>query len=281
MKDVVRVNNVSIKYITGDFRNIGLKDFVIRKIKGNYKVKEFWADKDISFSLKEGELLGIIGSNGSGKTTLLTAIAGVMEPSLGTIETNGKVVALLELSAGFDEDLTARENVFLRAAMLGYKEEFIKEKYDEIIEFAELKEFEDQPIKQFSSGMKSRLAFSIACLVNPDIIIIDEVLSVGDAAFKKKSGEKMKEILQSGVTGILVSHSTDTIRKLCNKVLWLDHGKQVTLSDDVNTCLNAYEEFSISKKVPQNDEQIREMSDSYLRKLELIRELKKGLNNGQ
>ena len=159
--------------------------------------------------------------------------------------------------------------------------EFIKEKYDEIIEFAEVKEFEDQPIKQFSSGMKSRLAFSIACLVNPDIIIIDEVLSVGDAAFRKKSGEKMKEILQSGVTGILVSHSTDTIRKLCNKVLWLDHGKQVTLSDDVNTCLNAYEEFSITKKVPKNIEDIKMMSNAYLKKIELINEVRKGLKNDE
>lgn len=279
MSDVIKVNNVSIKYITGDFRNIGLKDFVIKKIKGNYKVKEFWADKNISFSLKKGDLLGIVGSNGSGKTTLLTAIAGVMEPSAGTIETNGKIVALLELSAGFDEDLTAKENIFLRGAMLGYTEEFIKEKYDSIIEFGELKEFEDQPIKQFSSGMKSRLAFSIACLVSPDIIIIDEVLSVGDGSFRKKSYEKMKEILQSGVTGILVSHSTDTIRKLCNKVLWLDHGKQVVLTDDVNTCLNAYEEFSITKKVPSNDSDLKNMSDSFLKKLEVIRSLNKKNTN--
>lgn len=277
MDSIVKVNNVSIKYIIGDFRNIGLKDFVIKKLQGNYKVREFWADKNISFELNKGDLLGIVGSNGSGKSTLLTAIAGVMEPTEGTIETNGKVVAILELSAGFDEDLTAKENVFLRGAMLGYKEEFIKEKYDSIIEFAELKEFEDQPIKQFSSGMKSRLAFSIACFVNPDIVIIDEVLSVGDKAFKKKSGDKVKEILQSGVTGILVSHSTESIRELCNKVLWIDHGKQIVLSDDVDTCLNAYEEFSLTKKIPQNDEELKEMSDSYLKKVELLKGFRREL----
>lgn len=271
MKDIVKVCDVSIKYIMGDYRNIGFKDFIIKKIKGTYKIKEFWANKDISFSLDSGDLLGIIGSNGCGKSTLLTAIAGVMEPTLGSIETSGKIAALLELSAGFDEELTARENIFLRASMMGYKEEFIKDKYDEIVEFAEVKEFEDIPIKQFSSGMRSRLAFSIASLVDPDIIIIDEVLAVGDASFRRKSGQKMKEILQSGVTGILVSHSSEQIRELCNKVLWLDHGKTVCFSNDVNTVLNAYEEYNLTKVLPTNDEDIIKMSNSFKDKIKALK----------
>lgn len=271
MGNVVEVKDVSIKYITGDFKDIGFKDYVIKKIQGNYKVKEFWANKNINFSLQKGDMLGIVGSNGAGKSTLLTAISGVMEPSVGEIKTNGKIAALLELTAGFDGDLTAKENTYLRGSMLGYTEEFMDKMYDSIIEFAELKDFEDRPIKQFSSGMRSRLAFSIACLVNPDIIIIDEVLSVGDSAFKKKSGQKMKEILNSGVTGIIVSHSTDILRQLCNKILWLDHGKQICFSSNVMDCLNAYEEFNITKTLPKNDEEIVEMSNSYKNKLNALR----------
>lgn len=271
MENVVEVKDVSIKYITGDFKDIGFKDYVIKKIQGNYKVKEFWANKNINFSLQKGDMLGIVGSNGAGKSTLLTAISGVMEPSVGEIKTNGKIAALLELTAGFDGDLTAKENTYLRGSMLGYTEEFMDKMYDSIIEFAELKDFEDRPIKQFSSGMRSRLAFSIACLVNPDIIIIDEVLSVGDSAFKKKSGQKMKEILNSGVTGIIVSHSIDILRQLCNKILWLDHGKQICFSNNVMDCLNAYEEFNITKTLPKNDEEIVEMSNSYNNKLNALR----------
>ena len=271
MENVVEVKDVSIKYITGDFKDIGFKDYVIKKIQGNYKVKEFWANKNINFSLQKGDMLGIVGSNGAGKSTLLTAISGVMEPSVGEIKTNGKIAALLELTAGFDGDLTAKENTYLRGSMLGYTEEFMDKMYDSIIEFAELKDFEDRPIKQFSSGMRSRLAFSIACLVNPDIIIIDEVLSVGDSAFKKKSGQKMKEILNSGVTGIIVSHSTDILRQLCNKILWLDHGEQICFSSNVMDCLNAYEEFNITKTLPKNDEEIVEMSNSYKNKLNALR----------
>lgn len=271
MENVVEVKDVSIKYITGDFKDIGFKDYVIKKIQGNYKVKEFWANKNINFSLQKGDMLGIVGSNGAGKSTLLTAISGVMEPSVGEIKTNGKIAALLELTAGFDGDLTAKENTYLRGSMLGYTEEFMDKMYDSIIEFAELKDFEDRPIKQFSSGMRSRLAFSIACLVNPDIIIIDEVLSVGDSAFKKKSGQKMKEILNSGVTGIIVSHSTDILRQLCNKILWLDHGKQICFSNNVMDCLNAYEEFNITKTLPKNNEEIVEMSNSYKNKLNALR----------
>ena len=227
----IRVSGVSIRYIIGDFKDIGLKEFVMRKLTRNYRVEEFWADKNISFNLSKGDMLGIIGSNGAGKSTLLKAISGVMIPTTGTIDVCGNIAALLELTSGFDGDLTVKENTYLRGAMLGYSRSFMDEKYNEIINFSELNNYEERPFKQLSSGMKSRLAFSIACLVNPDVLILDEVLAVGDGAFRKKSGDKMREILSSGVTGILVSHSTDQIRELCNKVLWLDHGKQICFSD--------------------------------------------------
>ena len=263
MTEAILCENVSIRYITGDFKDIGFKEFLMRKLTGNYKVREFWADKDISFSLKQGDMLGIIGSNGAGKSTLLKAISGVMIPTYGKIKVNGNIAALLELTAGFDGELTVKENAYLRGAMLGYTRGFMNRMYDSIIEFAELRDFEDRPFKQLSSGMKSRLAFSIACLVNPDILILDEVLSVGDGAFGKKSGDKMREILKSGVTGILVSHSTAQIRELCNKVLWLDHGKQVCFSDDVDRTVDAYEEFLISKNVPQDEKMISDLAMAY------------------
>lgn len=248
---IIKASSVSIRYITGDFKDIGLKEYVMRKLTGNYKLNEFWADRDVTFSLERGDMLGIIGANGAGKSTLLKAISGIMVPTKGRIEVNGTVAALLELTSGFDGDLTVRENTYLRGALLGYTRKFMNEMYDEIIAFAELEAFQDRPFKQLSSGMKSRLAFSIACLVDPDIIILDEVLSVGDGAFRKKSGDKMKEILAHGVTGILVSHSILQVRELCNKVLWLDHGKQIAFGATEEIC-NQYEEFLKTKRLPQN-----------------------------
>lgn len=263
MDKAIVCKDVSIRYIIGDFKDIGFKEFVMKKITGNYKVDEFWADKNISFELNKGDMLGIIGSNGAGKSTLLKAISGVMIPTKGEICTKGSIAALLELTAGFDGELTVKENTFLRGAMLGYTRNFMESMYESIIDFAELNKFADRPLKQLSSGMRSRLAFSIACLVNPDILILDEVLSVGDGAFRKKSGDKMREILSGGVTGILVSHSTQQIRELCNKILWLDHGKQVAFSDDVDLCVDAYEEFLISKVLPETKEDIQFMSDKH------------------
>ena len=187
---VVEVKGVSIRYITGDFKDIGLKEYIVRHLQGKYHVQEFWADKDVTFSLEHGDMLGIIGSNGAGKSTLLKAISGIMVPTEGSMTIQGKVAALLELASGFDGDLTVRENTYLRGALLGYTRKFMDEKYDEIIAFAELEGFQDRPFKQLSSGMKSRLAFSIACLVQPDILILDEVLSVGDGAFRIKSYKK-------------------------------------------------------------------------------------------
>ena len=238
---ILEVNNVSIQYITGDFKDIGLKEYVVRRLKRDYHVTEFWADRNITFSLEHGDMLGIIGTNGAGKSTLLKVVSGIMEPTEGYVRREGSIAALLELSSGFDGDLTVRENTYLRGAMLGYTRKFMDEMYQQIIDFAELREFEDRPFKQLSSGMKSRLAFSIASLVQPDILILDEVLSVGDGAFRKKSEAKMREILHSGATTILVSHSLSQVRQLCSKILWLHKGRQIAFGDDVQGICDRYQ----------------------------------------
>lgn len=285
----VECRDVSIRYRTGDFKSIGLKEYVVRKLKGNYHVQDFWADRHISFALEKGDMLGIIGPNGAGKSTLLKAVSGVMEPAEGTIRTEGKIAALLELTSGFDPYMTVRDNIYLRGAMLGYTKKFIVDRYEEILDFAELKDFETYQFKRLSSGMKSRLAFSVACLVDPEIIILDEILSVGDGAFRQKSADKMREILRSGITGILVSHSTEQIRSLCNKVLWIDHGNQIIFSDEVEKCCDAYEESLKKKCIPQTYEEICTLAENYgirLQKkqqkayLEEVRQLEKHLEEG-
>lgn len=245
---ILEVNNVSIRYMTGDFKDIGIKEYVTRRLRGKYEVKKFWADKHVTFTLEKGDMLGIIGTNGAGKSTLLKAISGIMEPTEGYVHREGTIAALLELASGFDGDLTVRENTYLRGAMLGYTRKFMNEMYDQIIEFADLKEFEDRPFKQLSSGMKSRLAFSIACLVQPDILILDEVLSVGDGAFRRKSEAKMKEIIYGGATSILVSHSLEQVREMCTKILWLHKGHQVEFGDDVQAICDRYQEMLDGKR---------------------------------
>lgn len=232
----VQVNDVSIRYITNNLKEIGIKEFLIKKIKKQVYSKEFWAVKNVSFTLEKGDLLGIIGGNGAGKSTLLKVLTGIMIPTKGSVSVNGTVSALLELASGFDGDLTVQENTYLRGAMLGYTKQFMNEMYDEIIAFSELEDFQDRPFKQLSSGMKSRLAFSIASLVKPEILILDEVLSVGDGAFRQKSEKKMQEVIGSGVTTILVSHSLDQIRRMCNKVLWLDKGNMVAFGETKEIC---------------------------------------------
>lgn len=242
-KTMLACHDVSIRYRIGDFKNIGLKEWVTRRLTGRYRVVDFWADRAVSFSIAEGDMLGIVGANGAGKSTLLKAVSGIMEPTRGRIVRRGKIAALLELASGFDGDLTVKENAYLRGAMLGYTRRFMNESYARIIDFAELKDFEDRPFKQLSSGMKSRLAFAIASLVNPEILILDEVLSVGDGAFKSKSEAKMREIIKGGATTILVSHSIGQVREMCNKVLWLHKGEQIAFSDDVQGVCDTYEEF--------------------------------------
>lgn len=270
---IIRANNVSIRYIKGDFKSIGLKEYVMRRLTGRYKIIEFWADRNISFELNKGDMLGIIGTNGAGKSTLLKAVSGIMVPTEGYMETNGSIAALLELASGFDGNLTVRENTYLRGAMLGYTRAFMNEMYDSIIEFAELKDFQEHPFKQLSSGMKSRLAFSIACLVSPDILILDEVLSVGDGAFRKKSETKMKEILSGGVTGILVSHSLPQVRSMCNKILWLDHGRQIAFTDEVDLYCDAYEEFLHSRKLPNSHSDVERLAEAFQQRMQAEKEM--------
>ena len=270
---VVTVTDESLRYITGDIKNIGLKEYLMKKIRGKHHVEEFWANRHISFSVNKGDMLGILGKNGAGKSTLLKVISGVLDPTEGKIKVNGSIAALLELTAGFDGNLTVRENTYLRGALLGYTKKFMDEMYDQIIAFAELTEYQDRQFKQLSSGMKSRLAFSIACLVNPDVLILDEVLSVGDGAFRKKSSDKMHEILANGVTGLFVSHSVAQVRELCNMVLWLDHGKQIVLSRDVENVCNCYEEFLQTNQLPADDNDIEKMSQDWIaRQADLLRQ---------
>lgn len=243
MEKIVEAKNVSIGYKIGDFRDIGLKEWVTRHLTHSFHVEIFQAVHHVSFDLYKGEILGIIGSNGAGKSTLLKAVSGIMEPSEGTISRIGSVAALLELASGFDGDLTVKENTYLRGAMLGYTRSFMNTKWQEIIDFSELQGFEDRPFKQLSTGMQSRLGFAIASLVAPDLLILDEVLSVGDGAFQEKSGRKMREIIENGAATLMVSHSLDHVRRLCTKVLWLNKGKQISFGTDVQGICDAYQHF--------------------------------------
>ena len=256
---VLEVHDVSIRYLTGDFKDIGLKEFVMRKATKNYHVQEFWADRNVDFSLERGDMLGIIGVNGAGKSTLLKVISGIMEPTKGWVKREGSIAPLLELASGFDGELTVRENTYLRGALLGYTRKFMDETYDQIIDFAELREFQDRPFKQLSSGMKSRLAFAIASLVEPDILILDEVLSVGDGAFQKKSEAKMRQIIGSGATTILVTHSVSQVRSMCNKVLWLHKGRQVTFGENVDEVCDRYEAFLAGDESQLGEEYFQKM----------------------
>lgn len=242
-KIAIACEGVTIRYKVGDFRDIGIKEWVMRHLTGNYRVEKFTAVEDVSFQLERGDMLGIIGSNGAGKSTLLKAVSNIMVPTKGKVTVNGSVAALLELGSGFDGNLTVRENAYLRGAMLGYTRQFMDETIDDIIAFAELTEFEERPFKQLSSGMQARLAFSIASLVQPDILILDEVLSVGDGAFQEKSAKKMMEIIHGGTTTILVSHSLGQIRELCTKILWLHKGKQMAFGDDVQGICDRYQDM--------------------------------------
>lgn len=251
-KPVIEIKNVSVRYVTGDLRNIGLKEFFMKKLTKKYHVDSFMAVNNVSFTLEQGDMLGIVGTNGAGKSTLLKVVTKIMVPSTGSVMVNGKIAALLELASGFDGDLNLKENAYLRGAMLGYTRKYMDEKYPEILEFSGLREFEQRPFKQLSSGMKSRIAFSIASMVEPEILILDEVLSVGDGAFREKSEEKMKEIIRNGKATILVSHSIDQIRRMCNKVLWLDHGKQIAFGECDPIC-DSYSEFLKTGKLPQSE----------------------------
>ena len=233
---MIKANHISVSYRMSHDRIQSIKEYLVALIKRKIAYEEFHALNDVSFEIKKGEVVGIVGNNGAGKSTLLKVISGILCPTKGNVELSGNVVPMLELGSGFDFDLTGRENVFLNGAILGYSESFLKSKYDEIVEFSELGEFIDIPVRNYSSGMVMRLAFSIASMVSPDILIVDEILAVGDAAFQEKSYARMMELMSHGTTVLLVSHNLDQIRGLCDRVIWLDHGHVVQIGDTQSVC---------------------------------------------
>ncbi len=238
---MIEIKNVGMKFNLGIEKDNSLKMMFIRLFDKKRRVKksDFWALKDISFHVNPGDVVGLIGSNGAGKSTLLKVVSGVLKPTEGTVEVNGVISPMIELGAGFDADLTARENIYLNGAILGYSKSFLDSKFDEIVEFSELKDFLDVPVKNFSSGMVAKLAFSISTIVEPEILIVDEILSVGDIKFQEKSKNKMMSMIKGGTTVLYVSHSLDSIKELCNKAIWLENGKLV-MAGDVDEVCNAY-----------------------------------------
>lgn len=222
---IIRANDISMRYLMTYDRIQSIKEYIVQMLRGKIKYEEFWALKNVSFEVERGEVVGIIGHNGAGKSTLLKVISGILKPTGGSLEVHGNVVPMLELGSGFDHDLTGRENIFLNGSILGYSEKYLKEKYEQIVEFSELGKFIDVPIRNYSSGMLMRLAFSIATVVQPEILIVDEILAVGDAAFQEKSKTRMLELMSGGTTVLFVSHSLEQIREMCDRVIWLEHGQ--------------------------------------------------------
>lgn len=242
-RKVVKVENVGMRFNLSSEKVDDLKDFIIKKLKGNIQYESFWALKNINLELEKGERLGIMGLNGAGKSTLLKIIAGVLKPTEGNVTVRGKIVPLLELGAGFEKQYTGAENIYLYGAMLGYSKEFIQSKYDEIVEFSELGEFINVPIKNYSSGMRSRLGFAIATVVEPDVIILDEVLSVGDAKFRKKCEARIQQMFDKGATVLFVSHSLPQVKRICDRAIILEHG-QIIADGKVDEVAAVYEEKS-------------------------------------
>ncbi|MDU6606644.1 MAG: ABC transporter ATP-binding protein [Haemophilus parainfluenzae] len=224
---VIKVTNATVRFNKATENYNGLKEYVIKMLKGELMFQEFLALKDVNLEVKKGESWGLIGTNGSGKSTLLKLICGILKPYKGAVEVHGKIAPLIELGAGFDPQLTARENIYLNGALLGHKKAFMEMHFNEIIEFAELGDFIDVPIKNFSSGMAARLGFAVATIVKPDILIVDEVLAVGDIAFQEKCRKRMESLLQNGTTLLFVSHSSKQVKELCQNVIWLDKGHVV------------------------------------------------------
>lgn len=238
-KTMIEVSDVSMRFRMNNDKIMSLKEFVTTALRGKLSYNEFTALDHVSFTVEKGETLGLIGRNGAGKSTMLKVISGILKPTEGSVTCHGNVVPMLELGSGFDMDLTGRENIFLNGAILGYGEEFLKQKYDKIVEFSELGQFIEVPIRNYSSGMLARLAFSIATVVQPEILIVDEILSVGDAQFQEKSKKRMLELMGGGTTVLFVSHSIDQIREMCGRVVWLEKGK-VRMVGDARELCNAY-----------------------------------------
>ena len=243
---MIKIENVSMKFNLEIEKDFSMKqafvNFFTKKKKKKKKNDDFWALKNVSFTVDKGEVVGLIGSNGAGKSTLLKVVSGVMKPTSGKVTVQGVISPMIELGAGFDGNLTARENIYLNGAILGYSKKFLDEKFEEIVEFSELRDFLDVPVKNFSSGMTAKLAFSIATVVNPEILIVDEILSVGDIKFQEKSKNKMMEMIKGGTTVLYVSHSLQSIKDLCTKVVWLEHGKVIKIGDTEQICDAYYKE---------------------------------------
>lgn len=233
---IIDLDNVTVRFNKANMKVDNLKEYVVRLLRRQLMFQEFIALEDINLKIKRGEAWGLVGTNGAGKSTLLKVVSRILKPYKGNVEVNGTVAALIELGAGIDPQLSARENIYLNGTLLGYKKSFIDEKFDEIVEFSELQDFLDSPVKNFSSGMKARLGFSVATSVQPDILIADEILSVGDIKFKKKCTKRMKDMLANGTTLLYVSHNMSSITKLCDKAIWLDHGKQLMTGTAKEVC---------------------------------------------
>lgn len=235
-KTMIEVSDVTMRFRLNNDKILSLKEFVTTALRGKLSYNEFTALDHVSFTVKKGETLGLIGHNGAGKSTMLKVISGILKPTEGNVATHGNVVPMLELGSGFDMDLTGRENIFLNGAILGYSEEFLKEKYDEIVEFSELGQFIETPIRNYSSGMLARLAFSIATVVKPEILIVDEILSVGDAQFQEKSKKRMLELMGGGATVLFVSHSVEQVKEMCKRVVWLERGRIMAEGKAIEVC---------------------------------------------
>lgn len=233
---IIQINDVTMRFRLSNDRILSLKEFVTTALRGKLQYKEFEALKHVTFDVNRGETVGIIGRNGAGKSTLLKIISGILKPTQGSIKVCGNVVPMLELGSGFDMDLSGRENIFLNGAILGYNEPFLKEKYDEIVNFSELGQFVEIPIRNYSSGMMARLAFSIASVIQPEILIVDEILSVGDADFQEKSRKRMLEMMGGGTTVLFVSHNIGQIEEICKKVVWLEQGRVKCIGSTKEVC---------------------------------------------
>ena len=235
-KTMIEVNDVTMRFHMNLDKILSLKEFVTRKLSGKLAYQDFTALEHISFTVQRGETFGLIGRNGAGKSTMLKVISGILKPTEGSVVCKGNIVPMLELGSGFDMDLNGRENIFLNGAILGYSEEFLKEKYEEIVAFSELEQFIETPIRNYSSGMLARLAFSVASVVKPEVLIVDEILAVGDAAFREKSRARMLELMGGGTTVLFVSHSLEQIRQMCRRVVWLEKGEVRMLGDVEDVC---------------------------------------------
>lgn len=235
-KYAIDIDNVTVRFNMASEKVDNLKEYVIKLVKRELMFQEFLAVKDFTLKIKPGEAWGFVGTNGAGKSTLLKLISGILEPYKGTVKVQGTIAPLIELGAGFDMNLTARENIYLNGTLLGHSRKFMDEHFDEIVDFAELWDFLDMPIKNYSSGMQARIGFAIATMVRPDILIVDEVLAVGDFKFQEKCKERMQSMLDNGTTMILVSHNIDDIKRLCDHAAWIDHGKLVMAGEVEEVC---------------------------------------------